>query len=123
LVFYVIKVSIGSDSTVLPNGSPNIKCSHFETSTAAAQSLYGTVWAGGIAINFTAGDFCANLTAWKQWLASQYAAGTPVIVLYPLATPTTEQVDGQYLYTTDGVNTVSSTSSLESVTAKITYYE
>jgi hypothetical protein len=59
----------------------------------------------------------------KTWLADQYAAGTPVIVVYPLATPTTEQVDGQYLYTTDGVNTVSSTSSLESVTAKITYYE
>ena len=104
LVFYVTKVSIGSDSTVLPSGSPNIKCSHFETSTAAAQSLYGTVWAGGTAINFTAGDFCANLTAWKQWLAAQYAAGTPVIVIYPLATPTTESVAGQTLQVTDGDN-------------------
>lgn len=104
LVFYVTKVSIGSDSTVLPNGSPNIKCSHFETSTAAAQSLYGTVWAGGTAINFTAGDFCANLTAWKQWLADQYNAGTPVIIVYPLATPTTETVTGQPMETTDGDN-------------------
>jgi len=106
LVFYVTKVSVGSDSTVLPNGSPNIKCSHFETSTAAAQSLYGTVWAGGTAINFTAGDFCANLTAWKQWLADQYAAGTPVIVVYPLATPTTESVTGQTLQVQDGDNTL-----------------
>jgi hypothetical protein len=64
-----------------------------------------------------------SATDFKQWFADQYANGTPVIVLYPLATPTTESVDGQYLYTTDGVNTVSSTSSLESVTAKITYYE
>lgn len=86
LVFYITKTSIGSNSTVLPNGSSDIKCSHFETSTAAAQSLYGTVWAGETAINFTAGDFCADLTAWTQWLADQYAAGTPVIVVYPLAT-------------------------------------
>jgi hypothetical protein len=106
LVFYITKVSIGSDSTVLPNGSPNIKCSHFETSTAAAQSLYGTVWTGGTAINFTAGDFCANLTAWKQWLADQYAAGTPVIVVYPLATPTTESVTGQTLQVQAGDNTL-----------------
>lgn len=106
LVFYVTKVSIGSDSTVLPNGSPNIKCSHFETSTAAAQSPYGTVWADVTSINFTAGDFCADLTAWKQWLADQYAAGTPVIVVYPLETPTTEQVAGQSMKFMKGNNTV-----------------
>lgn len=109
LVFYITKASIGSNSTVLPNGSPNIKCSHFETSTAAAQSLYGTVWAGGTAINFTAGDFCANLTAWRQWLANQYAAGTPVIIIYPLATPTTETVTGQVLTTQAGTNMISIT--------------
>jgi hypothetical protein len=37
-----------------------------------------------------------NDVAWfKTWLASQYAAWTPVIVVYPLATPTTETVTGQ----------------------------
>ena len=30
--------------------------------------------------------------SFKQWLADQYNAGHPVIVVYPLATPTTEQV-------------------------------
>ena len=47
----------------------------------------------------TANDF-------KQWLADQYAAGTPVIVLYPLATPTTESVAGQALQVQDGDNTL-----------------
>ena len=42
----------------------------------------------------------------KQWLADQYAAGTPVIVIYPLATPTTESVAGQTLQVTDGDNTL-----------------
>lgn len=35
----------------------------------------------------------------KAWLADQYAAGTPVTVLYPLATPTTEQVATQLIKT------------------------
>lgn len=43
---------------------------------------------------------------WKQFLADQYAAGTPVIVVYPLATPTTESVAGQTLQVTDGDNTL-----------------
>lgn len=37
------------------------------------------------------------LETWKQYLASQYANGTPVIIVYPLATPTTEQVTPQPL--------------------------
>ena len=45
-----------------------------------------------------------QLAAWKQYLADQYAAGTPVIVIYPLATPTTESVAGQTLQVTDGDN-------------------
>ena len=40
----------------------------------------------------------------QQWFADQYAAGTPVIIVYPLATPTTETVTGQALQVTDGDN-------------------
>lgn len=45
-----------------------------------------------------------TLSAWTTFLANQYAAGTPVIVVYPLATPTTESVTGQTLQVTDGDN-------------------
>lgn len=34
---------------------------------------------------------------WETWLANQYANGTPVIIVYPLAEPTTEQVTPQPL--------------------------
>lgn len=47
----------------------------------------------------TAADF-------KQFLADQYAAGTPVIVVYPLATPVTEQITPQALNTVAGTNTL-----------------
>ena len=31
----------------------------------------------------------STVEEWTAYLAAQYAAGTPVIILYPLATPTT----------------------------------
>jgi hypothetical protein len=100
-------------------------CTHFVSATQPTVDFArGKCLINGGFLSLWYGDNKTTAVAdIKQYLADQYAAGTPVIVLYPLATPTTEQVDGQYLYTTDGVNTVSSTSSLESVTAKITYYE
>lgn len=105
-----IKACSESDLRMLGNLARNIQrvlpVTQADIDAAAAQSLYGTVWAGGTAINFTAGDFCANLTAWRQWLADQYAAGTPVILVYPLATPTTESVAGQTLQVQAGDNTL-----------------
>lgn len=55
--------------------------------------------------------FYASKTAdeFKSWLAEQYAAGTPVILLYQLATPVTEQVPAQTLVTAEGSNTVALT--------------
>jgi hypothetical protein len=110
----------------LPNLSPvnPLVTTHFRGTTNSNDlNTEGYIYVG-TAINLSIStDIATTSVEFKAWLADQYAAGTPVIVVYPLATPTTEQVDGQYLYTTDGVNTVSSTSSLESVTAKITYYE
>ena len=41
----------------------------------------------------------SNVTGFKQWLAEQYAAGTPVIIVYPLATETTENVTAQTMTT------------------------
>ena len=48
----------------------------------------------------------ADATAFKTFLATQYANGTPVIIVYPLATPTTETVTGQTLTMQNGTNTI-----------------
>ena len=37
-----------------------------------------------------------TINSFKQWLAQQYAAGTPVVVYYPLATPVEETVETTY---------------------------
>lgn len=57
---------------------------------------------GVIAIRLT--DI-TTLADFKQFLAAQYANGTPVIVIYPLATATTESVTPQPMQTAAGDNT------------------
>ena len=63
-----------------------------------------------------------TLDNFKAWLAAQYAAGTPVIVIYPLAEETEETVTPQPLNTTAGDNVVSVTSNVDQVTLEATYY-
>lgn len=63
----------------------------------------------------------STVEAWKAWLASQYAAGTPVIVVYPLATPTTETVTGQTLTIAQGTNIVTAEGSVDDLELEISY--
>lgn len=58
---------------------------------------------------------------WTAWLAAQYANGTPVIVLYPLAEETTESVQGQRLHSASGENTISVTSNVDPVNLTVEY--
>jgi hypothetical protein len=55
----------------------------------------------------------------KQLLAEQYAAGTPVIVIYPLATETTESVTAQHLTTTSGENTIDITANVSDISIEV----
>ena len=81
-------------------------CSHFEPQTSAWSSTSTEGILNGNNNNQVffrvLGTRIPNLTAWTQWLADQYNAGTPVIVIYPLATPTTESVAGQPMETAEG---------------------
>ena len=115
----ISKTDLGTDSTVLPNNSTNIICSHFETKTGAFVDGIGV---GGSYVNFKYDSLFTTLAQFKQWLADQYAAGTPVIVIYPLATPTTESVAGQTLQVTDGDNTLEITqASLDGLELEVEY--
>ncbi|MBQ7244802.1 MAG: hypothetical protein IJS34_00290 [Alphaproteobacteria bacterium] len=64
--------------------------------------------------------------AFKQFLAAQYAAGTPVMIVYPLATETTESVTGQTMTTapvnnrTGGVTGMTITTLLSSGASVVT---
>lgn len=58
----------------------------------------------------------------KAWLADQYNAGTPVIVIYPLATATTESVTPQSLTIQEGTNIVEITeASMSNLPLEVSY--
>lgn len=64
----------------------------------------------------------ATLTDWTNYLKAQYAAGTPVIVIYPLATATTESVTGQALQVQEGNNILEITqASLNNLELEVKY--
>ena len=100
-------------------GTPHIICSHF-ADKGPVSSIYAVYQMGvGVAL-FKSAEYptgrnmylniptsvATDITTFKQWLAAQYAAGTPVIIIYPLATPTTESVTGQHLQVAAGDNTL-----------------
>ena len=58
---------------------------------------------GTLGINYQA---TPEVEQFKQWLADQYAAGTPVIVVYPLADTVEETVESRDVFITSGTNTI-----------------
>jgi len=74
---------------------------------------------GGLGINHQA---TPDVTTFKAFLAAQYAAGNPVIIVYPLATETTEQGTPQPLTQTIGYNFVSISANVSPIEKKIIYY-
>ena len=63
-----------------------------------------------------------SVTDFKQWLSDQYNAGTPVIIVYPLATATTETVTGQTLNVQAGTNYATITqASLDNLELEVKY--
>jgi hypothetical protein len=63
----------------------------------------------------------ADVAGFKAKLAEQYAAGTPVIILYPLATATTEQTTAQLLSTYEGTTVVDSVANVSPLEAEVKY--
>ena len=101
-------------------------CSHYKSikasSTAAVNNGQIALFVGGGARLVIADDNYTNTAAFQQFLAEQYAAGTPVIVVYPLATPTTESVTGQTMQVQQGDNIVEITqASLNNLELQVTY--
>lgn len=64
----------------------------------------------------------ANRTAFMEFLANQYAQGTPVILVYPLATAKTETVTAQPLTIQAGTNIVEITqASIDNLELEVSY--
>lgn len=109
-----------------PNVGFSPLCTHFVGTSSALSSagfvrLYYT--GGGVVRNYFYTDLSIYPTvdSWKAWLASQYAAGTPVIVVYPLAEEISEQVAPQPLNTIAGQNTFADVAEISNLKYNIIY--
>lgn len=76
-------------STIFPNYNPSKigYCTHFATTPSSA--IEGVYWGANINFITDLNDNIDTPEKWKQYLADQYAADTPVTVWYILATEET----------------------------------
>ena len=95
---YYYRLSVADIFQITTSIAPNLICSHYQTKAP------GNQWDGTdscVSQNYTANmrteilvydtNYAeSDLTTWKAYLAAQYAAGTPVTIVYELAEPTTE---------------------------------
>ena len=82
-------------------------CSHFQNTSSLSDYSRGKCYKETGAFNLWYGDKIATAIAdLKQFLADQYAAGTPVIVVYPLANTVEETVESRDVFITSGTNTI-----------------
>lgn len=111
------------DDCYTPSGRAPILSSHF-VYVATGQGQGGAFIGASQYWYFIPTDQTIDTAdKWKTWLAEQYAAGTPVIVIYPLIEETTESVAGQALHTVAGTNTVSVTAEVSPVALSCEYYQ
>ena len=121
MVTTIDDVAIGAENTPMNT--------HFALETSPTSVAVGTQRFGANGTKIYSKNYYMKHTSitttadFKAWLAAQYTAGTPVIVIYPLATPTSEQVQGQALYANKGANTVESQANVSPVDAEIKYYK
>ena len=107
----------GSAYMSAPSGYINnvpLLCTHFVSATQPTVDFArGKCLINGSSLSLWYGDNKTTAVAdIKQFLAQQYAQGTPVIVVYPLATATTSTVTPQLLLKSPVIQTAGSISNL-----------
>lgn len=102
IVYYLTDSNIKHDSSLY--SSTITLCTHYKsysrdylnTNDVEGSGISGLTTNTAFTFRVSRTDF-PDVTAWKTWLAAQYAAGTPVMMVYPLKTATSETVSKQIL--------------------------
>lgn len=94
-------------------------CTHFAVGAYYAASVVGLQHSSR---NLYFRNTQTTLANWKQWLADQYAAGTPVTVYYRVATSTTETVTAPSIPTTGNTATIDVDTTVKPSEMDLTYH-
>lgn len=103
---HTIPLGTWYEADILDNNMySHLLCTHFVNRPVAINnnSIYKSAGESVLKIRY---DDAGSLANFKQWLATQYANGTPVILTYALETPTTDTTLPQVLEVKSGNNTI-----------------
>lgn len=106
---HTIPLSTWYEADILDNNMySHLLCTHFVNRPVAINnnSIYKGAGESVLKIRY---DDAGSLANFKQWLATQYANGTPVILTYALETPTTDTTSPQVLEVQAGSNSITIT--------------
>lgn len=98
-----------------------VVCSHYDTQLVDADGVAYLQSAFGEAYLYICDNRYTSGVDFKAHIAEQYAAGTPVIVMYQLAEEVAESVTPQRLMTVKGTNTVSTVANVSPVDGSCEY--
>lgn len=96
-----------------------ITSSHFVYSSSGQD--VGVAFLSSKFLYVIAAQTITTVEDFKAWLVNQYAAGTPVIVVYPLAEETAEGVGAQEVYTNAGTNSIKAVVNVGDTTLDVIY--
>lgn len=102
----------------------SVLCSHYVSRAADARQQPNSIFiasTGKLVIYVDSTQNFSTAEEFKSYLAAQYTAGTPVIVVYPLAEETAEQVTAQPLNTSEGTNIVDVTANVSPIQLEVEY--
>lgn len=106
-------------------GNATVLSSHFAQTGIYTTNTAVGIDTSGTTIRFRPPNVATDFTTrqdWLDWLAAQYSAGTPVIVYYILATPTTETVTVPSIPTIGGTATIDVDTTVKPSEFDLTYH-
>ena len=125
-VYYLSSANLPDDYGIAARFTPI--CSHLEgtLSTVSITSMGANTIKTNNSSKIVYACVGATYTtkeAWKAFIAAQYAQGTPVVILYPLAEETTETATPQPLTTNAGDNTITVAACVADISLDVTYIQ
>lgn len=104
----------------------SVTCSHYASRSSDARQQPNSIFIAGsgkLVIYVGSSQNFTTVDEFNAWLAGQYAIGTPVVIVYPLAEPTTEQVTGQHLTAKDTATITANSDHISNIELEVEYWE
>lgn len=104
----------------------SVICSHYVSRSSDARQQPNSIFIAGSGKLVIYVDSSQNITTvdeFNAWLSAQYANGTPVVIVCPLAEPTTEQVTGQHLTAKDTATITAQSEYISGIELEVEYWQ